>query len=126
MILALVGVVIALVVLEGLRRLLFSMKWDHFPGERSYTSLPLIGHSYLFGATPLERLNEHREKYGDIFRLDAGNFPTVWLCNFEDVSECFKQDIFSARPYHMMPAMVTMFDCGIRSINLIFLFSGDV
>ena len=96
---------VVLVVVWVIRRLKHSAKWDHFPGHRSHTSLPLIGHSYLFGTTPLECLNENREKYGDIFRLDFGNFPTVWLCDYDDVSDTFKQDIFTDRPHHLMPAM---------------------
>ena len=46
-------------------------------------------------------------KYGHIFRLDWGNFPTVWLCKFDDLAEAFKKDILSDRPHFLMPAMVS-------------------
>jgi len=76
---------------------------DHIPGHSSWTSLPLIGHMYVLGRTPVEVLHDHNKKYGDIFRLDSGPWPTVFLCNYEQITYTMKQDIFSARPHHLIP-----------------------
>ena len=55
---------------------------------------------------PLECLDAHHDKFGPIFRLDWGDFPTIWLCDFDDVAEAFKKDILNDRPHDLMPAMV--------------------
>ena len=68
-----------------------------------YFSLPLIGHMYVLGRKPVEVLHAHQKKYGDIFRLDSGPLPTVFLCNYEQIVNAMKQDIFAARPHHLIP-----------------------
>ena len=45
----------------------------------------------------------HRKRYGDVFRLDSGPLPSVFLCNYEQIVYTMKQDIFSARPHHLIP-----------------------
>jgi hypothetical protein len=64
------------------------MKTKHFT-----FSVPLIGHMYLLKQTPVEVLMDHHTKYGDVFRLDAGPLPTVYLCNYEDIKQAMKEDI---------------------------------
>jgi len=81
---------------------------DHIPGHSSWTSLPLIGHMYILGRKPVEVLHEHRKKYGDIFRLDSGPWPTVFFCNYEQITSTMKQDIFSARPHHLIPGVTQL------------------
>ena len=63
---------------------------------------PLLTHL----SSPLGCLNGLYKKHGDIFRMDSGEFPTVWLCKFEDLEEAFKKDILSDRPHGLMPGVV--------------------
>ena len=69
-------------------------------------SFPLIGHAYIHALAPIEKLLECKEKYGDIFRLDYGHIPTVWLCNYEQITSALKQDALQHRPHHYVPGMV--------------------
>ena len=51
----LIEIFIFLLTAYFLKHWLHTRKWDHFPGFSSYSSLPLIGHSYrLGGDKPLE------------------------------------------------------------------------
>ncbi len=95
-----------ILVVIGIHRLWRSSRWNHIPGHKSYTSLPLLGHIYLFGDKPLECLDENQKKFGNIFRLDIGNFPTVWLCDYDDITAAFKQDNFSDRTFQQLPLLV--------------------
>ncbi len=65
-------------------------------------NFPLLTHL----SSPLGCLNGLHKKHGDIFRMDSGEFPTVWLCKFEDLEEAFKKDILSDRPQGLMPGVV--------------------
>ena len=67
--------------------------WDHFPGPKSWSSLPFIGHAYLIGNDPLPNMEKLRQKYGDTFRCDVGFLPTVILSKLEDIQEAFKQEV---------------------------------
>jgi len=84
-----------------LKYLRYQSKWNHIPGYSGWNSLPFIGHMHYVGKEPVERLNECNKKFGDIFRLDAGPWPTVWLCNYKEITEAMKKDVFSDRPYHL-------------------------
>ena len=80
------------------------------PGNLSLShsplSLPFIGHLYRLGKTPVEALHEHRKKYGDVFRLDSGPLPSVFLCNYEHMTKVLKQDATAGRPHHLIPGYV--------------------
>ncbi len=80
-------------------------QWDHFPGLTKFSSLPLIGHSYKLGGHPIKVLEEMRKKYGNIFRLDVGAKPTIFLCDYNDISEAYRQDLFNGRGYHDLTGM---------------------
>ena len=67
-----------------------------------------MGHTAVSGlvTAPIERLTECMEEFGDVFRLDYGNIPTVWLCNYEQITAALKQDAFQYRSHHLVPGMV--------------------
>ena len=71
----------------------------------SYPSLPLIGHMYRLGTTPIESLHAQKKRFGDIFRLDSGPWPTVWLCDYDQITDAMKKEVFSARPHHIIPGI---------------------
>jgi hypothetical protein len=62
---------------------------------------------YVLKQTPVEVLHAHRAKYGDVFRLDAGPLPAVWICNYEQMSKALKTDVLSGRPHHLIPGYST-------------------
>ena len=70
-----------------------------------YFSFPFIGHLYKFGNKPIECLDECQKNFGDIFRLDTATGPTVWLCNYKQITEAMKSDTFAGRPYHKLPGL---------------------
>ena len=76
-----------------LKRLFHFNKWNHFPGASGWTSLPWIGHGYLFGEDALQTLYDFQKKYGDVFRLDLSGHPTVFIADFEAVQEAFKKEV---------------------------------
>ncbi len=96
-----------LILVKIIQRLWYSSRWDHIPGNKSYTSIPLIGHAYIMGKAPLENLEKQRLKHGNIFRMDVGNFPTVWLCEYQDISDVMRSKLFKDRIYEHLPIMVT-------------------
>ena len=69
-------------------------------------SLPFIGHLYRLGRTPVEELHKHRRKFGDVFRLDSGPLPSIFLCNYEQMNKVLKQDATAGRPHHLIPGYV--------------------
>ena len=105
------------VVLWYWRRVRYFARWDHIPGYKSssrsvttipshsncctkilsYVSFPLIGHLYIHAKAPVEKLLESRRKFGDVFRLDSGYIPTIWLCNYDDITTALKQDSLQYR-----------------------------
>ncbi len=46
---------------------------------------------------------EMRSLYGDLFRFDVGNYPTVFLCTHEMAAEAFKREEFSGRFFNQVP-----------------------
>ena len=68
--------------------------------------LPLIGHYYWHALEPIGRLLQTREKYGDIFRLDYGYIPTVWLCDYDQINTYLKSDAVQHRSHHLVPGFV--------------------
>ena len=109
------------VVLWYWRRLRYFARWDHIPGYKStwrsvttiplhsncctnimsQVSFPLIGHLYIHAKAPIEKLLESRQKFGEVFRLDSGFIPTVWLCNYDDITMALKQDSLQYRSVHI-------------------------
>ena len=79
-------------------------KYGHIPGPSSFLSLPIVGHGYLLGSKPLEGMEQLRQKYGDVFVLDFGNIPTVFVCGHELISKSFSGMETAARGYKYMPA----------------------
>ena len=69
-------------------------------------SLPFIGHLYRLGRTPVEELHKHRRRFGDVFRLDSGPLPSIFLCNYEQMNKVLKQDATAGRPHHLIPGYV--------------------
>ena len=67
----------------------------------SQVSFPLIGHLYIHAKAPIEKLLESRQKFGEVFRLDSGFIPTVWLCNYDDITMALKQDSLQYRSVHI-------------------------
>ena len=69
-------------------------------------SLPFIRHLYCLGRMPVEELHKHRRKFGDVFRLDSGPLPSIFLCNYEQMNKVLKQDATAGRPHHLIPGYV--------------------
>ena len=46
-----------------------------------------------FGHKPLDTLYDFQKKYGDIFRLDVGGLPTVFISDPEELKEAFKKEV---------------------------------
>jgi len=82
-----------------------AQKYADLPGPAWYLSLPLVGHAYMLGSNPCTKMFELREKYGDIFRLDVGSFPSVFLTSRTLFNEAFKKEVFSGRIWIEMPVL---------------------
>jgi len=80
-------------------------KYADLPGPAWYLSLPLIGHAYMLGSNPCTKMLELREKYGDIFRLDVGSFPSIFLISKSLLNQAFRKDEFNGRIWNEMPAL---------------------
>ncbi len=61
----------------------------------------------MLKSTPLEKLEDCRAKFGDFFRLDSGPVPTVWLCDYDDITATLKLDVVAGRPHKLMPGVVS-------------------
>ncbi|XWS31239.1 hypothetical protein CRYUN_Cryun23aG0060500 [Craigia yunnanensis] len=65
-------------------------------------SLPFIGHMHLLGGqrTLAQTLGDMADKYGPIFTIRLGVFPTLIVSNHEAVKECFttKDRVLANRP----------------------------
>ena len=86
----------------------FNKALDLLPSSQplsTHYSLPLIGHAYILGRTPVEALQKQRRRHGDIFRLDSGPWPTVYICGYKLISEALKSDVFAHRPHDRIPGM---------------------
>ena len=84
-------------------------KWDHFPGPSKLTSFPVIGHGHMAAGKPLKQvLKENRARYGDIYRFDIGPIPTVFLCNYADICEAYRTDVFGGRTLLKQPGFVSL------------------
>ncbi len=102
-------VILAMIIaflLEYWRRLSHWLKWDHLPGFSSITSLPFIGHGYKVGDRPLEKIIELRQKFGGVFRIDLGPFPTIIVTDFKEAEECLKSEDFTGRHFYKLPSHV--------------------
>ncbi len=93
-----------------------NLKYNHIPGPSPWLSLPLMGHGYLLGFNPPRTLLEMKEKYGDIFRLDIGNSPTIWLCTYDLTKEAFRRNTFNGRYWKHLPGVTVAADKDINGI----------
>jgi len=103
---ALACILVLLVAFKWWKQHLYLARLDHIPGHSSWTSLPFIGHLYRLGRTPVEELHKHRRRFGDVFRLDSGPLPSIFLCNYEQMNKVLKQDATAGRPHHLIPGYV--------------------
>ena len=62
-------------------------KWNHLPGFGALTSFPIIGHGFRLGQKPCLAMEKFSKRFGNIFRLDVGMFPTVFLRDYDDALE---------------------------------------
>jgi hypothetical protein len=85
-----------------------AQKYADLPGPAWYLSLPLVGHAYLLGSNPCSKMVELRKKYGNLFRLDVGSFPTVHINSRALINEAFRKEEFSGRIWNEMPALTAI------------------
>ena len=79
------------------RRLKHLSRWDHFPGYKSFSNLPLAGHAWRISDYVLH-FRQMQADYGDVFRLDWGGRPAVYVCSHELASEALSSDAFNGTP----------------------------
>ncbi|XP_061186486.1 cytochrome P450 1A1-like [Saccostrea echinata] len=62
--------------------------------------IPLFGHMPFLGSRPLNKFKEYQEKYGDVFLLRFGSWPTVIINGLDTVKSTLTHDSdsFAARP----------------------------
>ncbi|XP_076452173.1 cytochrome P450 1A1-like [Babylonia areolata] len=62
--------------------------------------LPLVGYLPFFGPLPHFTFTEMRKKYGDVFSVSMGSWPTVVVCGSDAIKEALvtKRDDFAGRP----------------------------
>jgi len=94
---------LAIIIYWFTKKWLQAQSYIDLPGPAWYLSLPIIGHSYMLGSNPCTKLLELRKKYGNIFRFDVGNKPTVILLSKKLVNEAFKREDFSGRTWLDFP-----------------------
>ncbi len=51
-------------------------RWDHIPGMKSWSHLPIVGHAYVLAKDPLGTLCQLAKKHGNVMRFDVGGAPT--------------------------------------------------
>ena len=91
--LILVSVLLAVWVVWLVRRHRYLSQWDHFPGYKGWQALPILGHMHMLGTKPICALFDMQKRFGDVFRLDFGQFPTIVIANYEDGAEAFKSEV---------------------------------
>lgn len=104
-----------------LTRLASKRKYSDFPGPSPFLSLPIIGHGYLLGSDPLAKLIEFRRRYGDVFRLDIGNQPTIFLGTNNLMAEAFRKEAFSGRKFNeidTLNAVLPVGHLGLHTLHL--------
>lgn len=90
------------------RRLRRLSRWDHFPGYKSYSSVPLAGHVWRI-SNFLQHFRQMQADHGDLFRLDWGDRPTVYVCSHELASEALSSDAFNGMPHKDMMGLNQIF-----------------
>ena len=90
------------------RRLKHLSRWDHFPGYKSYSSIPLAGHVWRI-SNFLQHFRQMQADHGDVFRLDWGDRPTVYVCSHELASEALSSDAFNGMPHKDMMGLNQIF-----------------
>ncbi|XP_062607295.1 cytochrome P450 1A1-like [Saccostrea cucullata] len=72
--------------------------WRHRPPGP--WGIPLFGHLPFLGSRPLNKFKEYQEKYGDVFLLRFGSWPTVIINGLDTVKSTLTNDSdsFAARP----------------------------
>ena len=106
------GVILLVIFCYLARRWLDQQKFCDIPGPSPWLSLPLIGHGYMLGKRPADKLLELQRKYGDIFRLDLGKAPTVIICKYGLAKEAFFKDAFNGRFWNEIPTLRASLDLG--------------
>ncbi len=74
-------------------------RYGHLPGFVGVSSAPIAGHAYKLGNKPLETLFECRRRFGDVFRLDVGDTPTVFIADYDTAKDAFRQEALLGRPW---------------------------
>ncbi|XP_056001667.1 cytochrome P450 1A1-like [Ostrea edulis] len=61
---------------------------------------PIIGHMSLLGKNPLKKFEYYRAKYGDVYKIQLGVWPTVIINGHDTVRKVLSEqsDSFAARP----------------------------
>ena len=111
----LVVTAIFLYVIDHLKR---NVRYKDIKGPSHWLSLPLVGHAYLLGKDVDGTLKKYQKKFGNIFRFDVGNIPTVILCDFATIQEAFKMDAFNGRTEDDNPTMHNLVRKGIQGDSL--------
>ena len=115
--LVLVIVVVILYMIDHVKR---NAKYEDLKGPSHWLSLPLVGHAYLLGTDVDGTLKKYQKKFGDIFRFDVGNIPTVFLCDFATVQEAYKLEAFTGRSADDSPTFNKLVKQGLRGKEIIY------
>ena len=62
-------------------------KWRSLPGFGSWSSLPILGHAYKMSPRPTDQIPQLQKKFGNVFRMDVGFLPSIFVCDFDSISE---------------------------------------
>ncbi len=103
---------VILVVVYLTRKCIVNQKYKEFSGPNPYLSLPLVGHGYLLGSDTAAKFMELRKEYGDIFRFDLGDVPTLVLTTYDLMKEAFQKDVFSGRTFNEVPTFNAVYPRG--------------
>jgi len=82
-----------------------------FADAPSPLSLPIIGHIYLlakYPTNPWQGFNAIRSAYGDVVRLQLGQYRSVLISSVEAIREVLlvKGEVFSDRPHFERHALI--------------------
>ncbi len=100
---------VLLVVAFVARKWLQAQKYKDFNGPSPFLSFPFVGHGYLLGSDPASKLHEMKRNYGDVFRLDVGDLPSVVFTTYEQIKEAFSKEVFSGRQFNEIPTLNAVF-----------------
>ena len=83
-------ILLTFLLILSIKKWLYWTKWDHLPGYSAWCSFPLVGHAYILGNDPVQKLAELYKKFGPIFRFDIGSLPSIIICDYDDASKAYK------------------------------------